>query len=281
MSARQRKSNENGVFGGEAQKRDATSHEDSLRSEHVFARIAVSNVYVRSAMCCLVCPGARRSRRAAGTSPYERQLLCIRWSIVVVVLLLVALAVTYYYTRIYEPLKVATEERGREGEAGGAKRDGDSKKKPTSKSDEVGKKKQATKTDSSKKSSTSKKEKNKTKKPASKNRIPTIAMEDLRLLRRPIAPGDADRPYIIEILNGDNLLLEKRYSEALEKFNEILKMFPQSPRGLFGKGETLTGLAREKTSNKLMETAIEFYQDAADSFLATHDLKVRSTLRVS
>ena len=108
--------------------------------------------------------------------------------------------------------------------------------------------------------------------------IPTIAVSDMRLLRRPVPAEDSDRPYIIEILNGDNLLLEERFSEGLEKFNEVLKMFPQSPRGLFGKGETLTGLARQKSSNKLRDIAIDFYQDAANSFLAPKDLKVKMAM---
>jgi aspartate beta-hydroxylase len=120
-------------------------------------------------------------------------------------------------------------------------------------------------------------------KPKSKKKreVPTIPMSEVRLLRRPVPANDSDRPYIIEILNGDNLLLDERFSEALEKFNEILKMFPQSPRALFGKGETLSGLAKQKSSNKLMETAIDFYKDAANSFLAPKDIKVAALARLA
>lgn len=201
------------------------------------------------------------------------------------VLLLITLAVTYYYTRIYEPLEREDGVRERETGSQGVKKDGENKKKVTPNSqsketDDKFRKKKTTKTDKTDKSSTGKKGKKSSKKSTKRHsEIPAIAMEDIRLLRRPVSPGDADRPYIIEILNGDNLLLEERFSEGLEKFNEVLKMFPQSPRGLYGKGETLTGLARQKSSNKLLDTAIEFYQDTADSFLAPHDLKVRLSCR--
>ena len=109
-----------------------------------------------------------------------------------------------------------------------------------------------------------------------------LNLDEIRLLRRPIAVSDPDRPYIMEILMGDNLLLEGRYSVALEKFNEIVKMFPQSPRALYGKAEALEHMAIEKKSNKLMDTAIDFYYEAGmESFIATNDLKVASLLRLS
>lgn len=109
-----------------------------------------------------------------------------------------------------------------------------------------------------------------------------LNLSEIRVLRRPIGPVDPDRPYVIEILSGDNLLLEQRWSVALEKFNEILKMFPQSPRALYGKGVALENLAREKKSNKLMDTAIDFYSDAGlKTFLAPDDIKVASLLRLA
>ena len=236
---------------------------------------------------------------------HQQKLDYVRWVLVVVALLLLAIGLYYYFTiyRTEERETVAGgrgkggkgrervgkggKEREREREGGMKNRDtkeAGRKKKPTAKSKPVksdeaktGTKKKV-KTEKKKSSTSSKGAKGKSSaksKPRTKQDIPTISVSDMRLLRRPILPNDADRPYIIEILNGDNLLIEERYSEALEKFNEILKMFPQSPRGLFGKGETLTGLAEQKSSNKLRETAIEFYQDAANSFLAPKDLKVR------
>ena len=202
-------------------------------------------------------------------------------------LLLLALGLVYYFTRIYHrpegevgvggggverkgERKEATRKRNTDNGATGKSGSTSKPKKPT----KVGEKdSKRTANTGGKKSSSEQKAKSANSK-WKRRGVPTVAMEDVRLLRRPVAIDDADRPYIIEILNGDNLLLEERYSEALEKFNEVLKMFPQSPRGLFGKGETLAGLAAQKSSNKLLETAIEFYQDTANSFLATKDLKV-------
>ena len=222
----------------------------------------------------------------------------MRWAVVVVVLLLLLIGLYYYYTNMYQLAggsgsvtggggkvkdRVAKDvERKKKSDAkskaaksdGGAKTGAtDSKKSAKSKSAEREGGKDA------KSKTTAKQAKKNPSAPKSKTKptsdIPTIAVSDMRLLRRPVPAEDSDRPYIIEILNGDNLLLEERFSEALEKFNEVLKMFPQSPRGLFGKGETLTGLARQKSSNKLRDTAIDFYQDAANSFLAPKDLKVK------
>ena len=200
----------------------------------------------------------------------------------VAVLLLLALGLVYYFTRIYHrPV-------GEVGGGGGERKEEKMGRGGVKKNAETGKSKKSTttggteakrdaKSKNGQKQSAGGKNEKKGKSSNSKRKgrgVPTVAMEDMRLLRRPVATDDADRPYIIEILNGDNLLLEERYSEALEKFNEVLKMFPQSPRGLFGKGETLAGLATQKSSNKLLETAIEFYQDTANSFLANNDLKV-------
>ena len=226
---------------------------------------------------------------------YHKRLDYVRWAVVVVVLLLLVIGVYLYLTTTHHQsgregvVRGREEGKGREREGKGQEREGkkgglknkkDAGNKPpkVAKSDAAGKpgnKETQNKVKSkSSKQNSSKNSKRSSTKPGGKE-VPTISMDDVRLLRRPVLPTDADRPYVIEILNGDNLLLEKRYSEALEKFNEVLKMFPQSPRGLFGKGETLAGLAEQKSSNKLKDTAIEFYQDAANSFLATKELKVR------
>ena len=234
----------------------------------------------------------------------------MRWAVVVVVLLLLLIGLYYYYTNMYQLTggtgnvtggggkvkdRVAKDvERKKKSDAkskaaksdvkskaaksdGGAKTGAtDSKKSAKSKlTERDGGKDAKSKTTAKQAKKNPSAPKSKTK-PASD--IPTIAVSDMRLLRRPVPAEDSDRPYIIEILNGDNLLLEERFSEGLEKFNEVLKMFPQSPRGLFGKGETLTGLARQKSSNKLRDIAIDFYQDAANSFLAPKDLKVKMAM---
>ena len=173
----------------------------------------------------------------------------------------------YYITRIHHaPEGRGERERERETPTNTGRKTGRSKK-----AEKSGDKKRDMKSSGSQKKASSAPPDKSSRQKSRKRGVETVAMEDVR---RPVARDDADRPYIIEILNGDNLLLEERYSEALEKFNEVLKMFPQSPRGLYGKGESLVGLANQKSSNKLMDMAVEFYQDTAKSFLATKDLKV-------
>ena len=109
-----------------------------------------------------------------------------------------------------------------------------------------------------------------------------VNLEKIRLLRRPIGPSDPDRPYIVEILKGDNFLRDERWNPALETFNEILKRFPKSPRAIYGKGIALEHLSRQKKSNKLLDTAIEFYQKAGlETFQAKEDLKVASLMRLA
>ena len=247
-------------------------------------------------MTVVVAIESRRVRKV-GVQAQQRRLDYVRWGLVAVVLLLLAVGLYYYLTSVNQPGRAVGRGGRREGGGGGGKvtdktgkqvatekRKATDKSKPKStktgsegsKSSRTagteGKKKKKKKSTGEK--MTSSKEQQKSEKSKHKSEPNTIDLSNIRLLRRPVPAEDADRPYIIEILNGDNLLVEGRYSEGLEKFNEVLKMFPQSPRGLYGKGETLRGMAEQKSSNKLMDTAIAFYQDAADSFLASKDLKV-------
>ena len=109
-----------------------------------------------------------------------------------------------------------------------------------------------------------------------------VKIADLRLLRRPVPPADQDRPHIIEILSADDLLQSGDYNRALEKFNEILGRFRQSPRATFGKALALEHIAVKKKSNKLMDTAIDFYYDVAfESVLANDDLKLNALIRLA
>lgn len=103
--------------------------------------------------------------------------------------------------------------------------------------------------------------------------VEEVDLSSVRLLRRPISPSDPDRPHIIEILSADNLLEADRFNDAIEKFNEILKRFPQSPRALLGKAQALEGLSRAKKSNKLLDTAIEFYEKASTEVTSNDDIK--------
>ena len=109
-----------------------------------------------------------------------------------------------------------------------------------------------------------------------------ISLNDIPLLKRPIPPSDSDRPYIIEILTATTLLEDKKYWEALERFNSILKTFKQSPRALYGKAVTLYYMAMEKRSNELLDTSIDFfYQVGIDSFLTPEDIRISALLQLS
>ncbi len=103
-----------------------------------------------------------------------------------------------------------------------------------------------------------------------------------RLLQKPFAPADPDKPYLIEILQADNLLEAEQYTEALQSFNDVIKKFPQSPRALYGKAVTLTKMAEKKKSNKLMDTAIEFYKKVGlDSFISDVDFRVAALVELA
>ncbi len=99
-----------------------------------------------------------------------------------------------------------------------------------------------------------------------------------RLLRLPIPPSDADRPLILEIVSAevsaDDFLIKKDYSKALEKFNELLKRLPQSPRSLYGKAIALEHIADKRNNVKVLDSAIEHYRKVSiDSFLAPAIIK--------
>ena len=137
--------------------------------------------------------------------------------------------------------------------------------------------KKSTKSEPSSKSTSSKSQK-KAKSPPSPDKAkqmpPSGDPVDPRVLRRPYKPDDPDRPHLVDLLSGDNLLQDGKYSLAMEKFNEVLKHFPQSTRAMYGKGVALRHMAREKRSNKLMDTAIDFlYKAGMEAFLGSEDVR--------
>ena len=109
-----------------------------------------------------------------------------------------------------------------------------------------------------------------------------IKKSDVPILRRPVPPSDPDRPLIIEILSADNALREGKFSDALGKFNEILKRFKQSPRGLLGKALALNGLSKQKNDMKMLDNAIDLYYNIGfESFLASDDIKVSALVQLA
>ena len=99
-------------------------------------------------------------------------------------------------------------------------------------------------------------------------------------LQRPIPPSDADRPHVIEILSGEKLLRLGWHKEALEKFDELLKAFPQSPRGQLGAAEAKCSLAEELHSTTLLDECMELYTKVGESFLAPDHLRVEAISRL-
>ena len=125
-------------------------------------------------------------------------------------------------------------------------------------------------------------EKHRAKEESKTTRKSEVDLRNIPLLQRPVPPSDADRPFVMEILAADKASRSGKHRDALEKFNEVLKQLPQSPRALFGKAQVLESMALEKKSNKLMDSAIEFYQDVGlESFLANEDLKYNALVRLA
>lgn len=111
---------------------------------------------------------------------------------------------------------------------------------------------------------------------------PPKATKKTRILRRAYPPSDPDKPYLVEIINADNLLEAGDYTRALEAFNAVVKKFPQSPRGLYGKAMTLVSMAQQKKSNKLMDTAIDFFKEAGlESFVGSEEVRIAALVELA
>ena len=210
------------------------------------------------------CLCADRQARKQKVQEEQRLRGRLRWIAVVVVLILAALALYYYYTT-YQ-LEPASSK--------GTRRDTLSTKNKATKQQPMKEKKAPAK----EKEATKPKKKKKKNGDGGKQKESKL-MEDYdkiknRVLRQPIPPSDVDRPHMLDIITGDNLIVAKKYEEALERFNAILKQFPQSPRAQFGKGITLSYLAKEKQSNKLMDSSINFFRMAGESIVASNMIKI-------
>ena len=218
---------------------------------------------------------------------------------IILVISLALFALYYYYSTIPLRGKVShsnkttpTNQSSKKTREKKAKSDSD---KPSSKASNKDSaqdtKKEALKDDDAAKTNNKEKKKDKSKdkepfytskaKPKVKDNLVTVDLGDLPILRRPIPPGDADRPYIMEILTGDNLLSEGSYNEALDKFNSILKQFAQSPRAALGKALTLDRLSEKKHNVKILDNAIKQYKKVAfESPLANEDIQLNALLRL-
>ena len=112
-------------------------------------------------------------------------------------------------------------------------------------------------------------------------RVEELDLTKVPLLQWPIPPSDPDRPLLLSLLSGDKLLRLGWYKEALEKFKDMQKSFPQSPRAQFGKAEALCQLGKQQQNNTLLDECIENYRQVGIlSFLAPVEFKIASLTRL-
>jgi len=110
----------------------------------------------------------------------------------------------------------------------------------------------------------------------------TVDLTNIPVLQWPIEPSDPDRPFIIEVLTGEKAIRRKKFKQALEAFEEILARFPQSPRGMYGKAQTLCKYAELKHSNKYLDLCIDaFYSVGVDNVVTPKDVRREALLRLA
>ena len=110
----------------------------------------------------------------------------------------------------------------------------------------------------------------------------TVDLTNIPVLQWPIEPSDPDRPFIIEVLTGEKAIRRKKFKQALEAFEEILARFPQSPRGMYGKAQTLCKYAELKHSNKYLDLCIDaFYSVGVDNVVTPKDIRREALLRLA
>lgn len=235
----------------------------------------------------------REIHKQQTTKEIKKRADTIRWIAIIVILIIAAIGLYYYFSYTSSGLpatqraKQASTKAGKEKRTAGKGTTPSGKVKEPAKSSSSSSKKatakKSTKTDTSSTSRSKKESKSQTnpkatkQKPIDDAKNERIEPIDLRVLRRPYSPDDPDRPHLVDLLSGDNLILEGKYTLAMEKFNEVLKHFPQSTRALYGKGVALRHMAREKRSNKLLDTAVDFFYKAGmESFMGSEDVRIEA-----
>ena len=270
-----------------------------------FVILCVYTCTVKYLHTYIPCSETRQEHKTQTKKELKQRADSLRWIAIVIILILAAVGLYYYFTyyHVDAPRRAQTKTKvARDSDAKGKgkttnKPASDKAKKVDSKQTKVKKdKKTGEATKKSKPSPTTKGETAKKAKetprakpsPAAKKpvkdkkpRQTSINLNDIRILRRPFNPSDPDKPYSMDILAGDELLKEKRYTIALEHFNGIIKKFPQSPRSLYGKAVALAHMAEEKRSNKLMDSAIDFFYKAGiESPIANEDIRVAALVEL-
>lgn len=97
----------------------------------------------------------------------------------------------------------------------------------------------------------------------------------LRLLQKPISADDPDKPHEKSISAGDSLLQSGKWSRAVQQFDKVLNVLPQSSRAVYGKAIALDNLSAEQRSNTLLDQCIALYSSVGlSSALASSELQV-------
>lgn len=213
----------------------------------------------------------RQLKKAKVLKEQQRQNAKFRWTLVAVLLIVMAVGLYYYFWH-YQATDLPKSRRKTQSQSSTSK---PSREKPktgkTEKQKPPNHKQQKMKKENSKGKADSKSAIETDR----KERLEQVKRLNQRVLHQPIPGSDPDRPHALDIITGDNLLADGKYQEALERFNAILSQFPQSPRAQLGKGLTLSRMAREKRSNKLMDTAIEFFRKVGvESIISSDAIKV-------
>ena len=236
----------------------------------------------------------RERHKQQTTREMKKRADTVRWITIVIILVLAAIGLYFYFSYANSGLPAPkVKPTAKKGEAKATKGQRTESKTTPPKKNAKGKQSAAspstkeTAKQSKKSDSPPAQSKKKTKPQASsgaakqkskdKSGDAPVNSLDMRVLRKPYSPADPDRPHLIDLVSGDNLLLEGKYTLAMEKFNEVLKHFPQSTRALYGKGVALRHMAREKRSNKLLDTAVDFlYKAGMEAFLGSEDVRIEA-----
>ena len=249
-----------------------------------------------------------RTRKLRANLPREGA-STVRWMLTFLVLAVAIMALACYvtyYGRVAPRAKTKTsstaaasnrtmtdsgakKETDKKTKTSSDKKTGDKATKSSDKTSTEKQKKKNAKKDSSKK--VEKKEgKKEGKKEEAKGRgrktpyvdLDNVDLTDVPVLQWPIPPADPDRPFIIEILTGEKAIRRKKYKQALQEFESVLSRFPQSPRGMFGKAETLCTFAEYKRSNKYLDLCIDAYWNVGiENILTSGNVRREALLRLA
>ena len=246
-----------------------------------------------------------RTRKLRANLPREGP-STVRWMLTFLVLAVAIMALAYYvtyYGRVAPRAQTKTSSSSSAAASNRTMTDSEAKKasdkktktssdKKTTASDKATKSSDKTSTKKQKKEN-DKKDPNKKagkkdgKKEARGRKTPYVDLDNVDLtnipvLQWPIPPADPDRPFIIEILTGEKAIRRKKYKQALQEFESILTRFPQSPRGMFGKAETLCTFAEYKRSNKYLDLCIDAYWNVGiENILTSGNVRREALLRLA